>query len=219
VTRTLSSLTEALEWLEQHWDQRTIPSRLHTRDPEATGLTHDKKGCECLSCTDGPTTRALGSNAFAPSFGSYLDATPSQVIEEERTVSCYHPTLRGQDPRDCRECIGTGVKQQRVTRYRYPMWRAMTKLQNSLAPRRQPHPYGLVVVVAARGFQAPVAAQTLRLPWDFAEAAFLRAIRQLHSRYEESPLDTRRSVSYATGMGWLTMSEAQQNAVIAGEAA
>ena len=190
---TLATLAEALDWAEKHWESRNPPVKL----------------------VDGRQTEGeLGGLAFTPAFARHLDAHPNQTILEDRSVACYHPTLpKGQDPHECHECFGTGTKQHRTLRYRWPMWRACAKLQNALRPRNQPHPYHLVLLLAAHGWDARRAAG--HMPWDYAEAAFLRALRQLHGRYEEGPVDTR---TYGPG-GWISLSESQQNAIQSGETA
>lgn len=196
---TLATLSEAIDWVERRWAERLPPSKLH--DPTQT-------------------EGELGGLPFTAAMTRYLDATPNQTHEATQTVTCHHPTLYGRDPKDCRECYGTCVKSATRLVYRWPMWRAVTKLQNSLQPRNQPHPYGLVVVLAGRNWDARATAVTLVLPWDYFEAAMLRALRQLHGRYEEGPVDTRRSASSAGGaVGWLTMSESNRNAIVAGETA
>jgi len=205
----LPTLQAALDWLEKHWDGRNPPFTLNVHD------------------TDGE----LGGLRFSLAFERYLDAHPccaSPVkgngrlcvcaTDEERTVTCAHPTLAiGRSEKDCAECFGSGVKTTRHVQWRWPMWRAVTKLQNALRPRNEPHPYALILVLARYGWQPKSAARELGLPWDYAEASFLRAIRQLHGRYEEAPVDTRRSTTHAAA--WTELSVSQQNAIMGGETA
>jgi hypothetical protein len=201
---TFAALSDALDWVEAHWDDRSPPAVLHRSE------------------TDGE----LGGLAFTPDFARHLDALPSHTVEETRSTACLH--WGRQLGRICRVCAvfddkgepiaESGVYQKRVLRYRWPMWRAVTKLQNALAPRRQPHPYALVLSLAAYGWDARQAARATGLPWDYAEAAYLRAIRQLHGRFEEAPIDTRTTTRSApVTVAWTEMSESMQNAIIAGE--
>jgi len=192
----LPTLQTALDWLERHWDGRNPPYTLNVHD------------------TDGE----LGGLAYSKAFESYLSATPNQTTIDSRTVTCHHPTLpKGRAEKDCDECWGTAVKQVQSLRYRWPMWRAITKMQNALRPRNEPHPYALILVLARYDWSPQKAATELGLPWEYAEASFLRAIRQLHGRYEEAPVDTRRTATHAAP--WTELSISQQNAIVAGETA
>jgi hypothetical protein len=192
----LPTLQAALEWASKHWDGRNPPYTLNVHD------------------TDGE----LGGLAYSKAFMGYLSATPNQTTVDSRSVTCHHPTLPlGRAEKDCAECWGTGIKEARSLRYRWPMWRAVTKIQNCLRPRNEPHPYALILTLASYGWDARHAAQAEGLPWDYAEASFLRAIRQLHGRYEEAPVDTRRSTTHAAA--WTDLSVSQQNAITAGETA
>lgn len=181
---TLATLAEAIDWAASRWDgQRPAPIRLHR-----------------AHATDG----ALGAPAFTLAFERSLDESPRATSDAQRTASCHHPMLAvGKAPRDCPECFGLGVKDVRVDRYRYPMTLALSKLANSLRPRRQPHPYALALALATHSWDWRVAARSLDLHPDLAEALFLRALRQLHGRYEEGPVGR---VSY------LDRSESQRNA-------
>lgn len=192
---TFTELPEAIAWARDRWsNQRAVPTRLHTREEEGIGL------------------------GFTPAFRTALDGKPDAVVTASRTVSCYHPLLAaGLSPRDCPECIGSGVKEARSDLYAYPMTLALHRLRRGLASRRHPHPYGLVIVLAAHGWRAPEAARALAMPWDRAEALFLMALRRLHNYYSEGPVDTRTYASRT--VGWLEMSDSQRAAIEAGETA
>lgn len=188
---TLVTLSDAIEWVTDRWaNQRAVPTRLHTREEEGIGL------------------------GFTPAFAAALDGKPDTVRSESRTVECWHPLLpKGHADRDCPECIGTRVKEVRSDLFLFPMSLALARLRNGLANRRQPHPYGLVIVLAANGWLPEKAARSLAIPWDRAEPLFLMALRKLHGRYQEGPVKTTVSSS------WVSFSESQQNAIIAGETA
>ncbi len=187
----MASLPDALRWAEGHWDMnRVAPIRLHE--------SHT---------TDG----ALGGLRYSRAMLTTLSAQPSDVMADERTASCGHPLLKmGQPGRDCPECWGVGVKTICTDRYRYPMWRALNALQNALRPRRQPHPYSLILDLAEHAWDARAAARSRGIPWDLAEALYLRALRQLHGRYQAGPIASRRP-------SWLDMSDSQRNTIEAGE--
>lgn len=182
----LVSLSEALEWLESHWhENRAAPSRLH----------------------DGHTTDgALGGLRYSPNFASVIGSRPRDTVADERTAQCYHPMLRiAVNLRNCPECHGSGLKTVKTDRYRYPMWRALLGLQNALRPRRQPHPYTLILDLAAHNWNARLAAHSKDLPWNLAESLYLRAIRQLHGRYEQGPVGR---------VSWVDRSDSQRAAEV-----
>jgi len=181
---SLATLVEAIDWLEERWGgQRPAPIRLHR-----------------AHATDG----ALGAPAFTLAFEKALDGSPSQTSDATRTAPCAHPMLGvGLPARDCPECYGLGVKDVQVDRYRYPMTLALAKLCNTLRPRRQQHPYRLILSLADHGWDWRATGRSLDMHPDLAEALLLRAIRQLHSRYEEGPIGR---ISY------LDKSESQQHA-------
>lgn len=122
------------------------------------------------------TDGALGGLRFSTGFARTMDARPNDTTED-------------------------GVNSQR---YRYPMWRALVALENALRPRRQAHPYALVLDLAEHRWDARVAAASRGLPWNLAEALYLRALRQLHGRYQQGPI----SVS------WIAKSESQRTAEV-----
>lgn len=188
--RDTATLPDALLWAESHWDEnRTAPVRLHD--------SHT---------TDG----ALGGLRYSRAMLGALSACPSDIVADERTANCGHPLLGSGSLKDCPECWGTGVKTIRTDRYHYPMWRALVGLQNALRPRRQPHPYSLILDLAEHGWDARVAARSRGIPWDLAEALYLRALRQLHGRYQAGPIASRRA-------SWVDTSDSQRNAIVAGE--
>jgi hypothetical protein len=180
---TFATISEAIDWASRHWDgQRPAPLRLHR-----------------AHATDG----ALGAPAFTHAFEKALTESPRATSDASRTVACGHPLLPvGLDARQCSECYGVGVKDVRVDRYRYPMTLALDKLSNALRPRRQPHPFRLVMALADHGFDWRATARSLDMHPDLAEALLLRALRQLHGRYEEGPV----------AVPWIDKSESQQRA-------
>jgi hypothetical protein len=177
---TFASLSEAIEWVEARWDQqRPAPIRLHR-----------------AHATDG----ALGAPAFTVAFAAALDGSPRSTVTDVRTVACFHPLLGGKEGRDCPECYGHGLKDAKVDRYRYPMTLALSRLSNSLRPRRQPHPYRLILSLADHGWDWRATSRAYDVHPDLMEALLLRALRQLHGRYEEGPVP------------WIHKSESQQHA-------
>lgn len=166
---TLATLSEAIEWAERHWsEQRPVPVRLHQ-----------------ARTTDG----ALGGPMYTHAFAAALGGSVNTTTYVKASATCHHPMLRpGLPSRDCPECYGTAIKDVQVDRYAYPMSRALSKLSNVLRPRRQPHPYRLVTALADHGWDARVTARSLDMHHDLAEPLLLRALRQLHSRYEASPV-------------------------------
>jgi hypothetical protein len=191
-SQDLASLRSAIEWTRARWDENRIaPLRLHE------------------SGTDG----ALGGLRYAKLFTAILMAHPDSRIDEERSVPCAHTLRRGTEL--CPTCsvrdehgrpmTETGVMQTTTERYRYPMWRALARLRNALPYSRLGlHPYQLVVGLAAHGWDPRATARSFDLPWDLAEAAMLRSIRQLASRYEEGPVARR--------VPFTELSESQQRA-------
>lgn len=183
----LASLSEAIRWTQERWDQqRTAPTRLHDSE------TDDGHG--------------LGGRKFSAPFLRLLSERLDATAAIPRTVSCHHPMLGfGLRVHECPECAGVGLKEARTELYRYPMTLALAKLQNSLPLRRSyPHPYIVVVTLAQHGWEPRATVQTLGLGWDMGEALMLHALRGLHSRYTEGPVDTRVS--------WVDRSESQRNA-------
>ena len=218
----LATLDEAILWARDRWaNQRAVPSRLHSGDVEPHSLTTDAEGCTCLSCTRSPDEDGTGALAFTTSFASAIEGKHHATTDAPRTVPCYHPTLRiGARVMDCPECGGLGVKDSRTTVYMYPMTLALNRLSTAVYNRRQPHPYGLIVVLAAHGWRAKEAAAILAIPWDRAEALFLMGLRKLHDKYREGPIAARPTTTYASGSGsWVDLSESQRAAIEAGETA
>lgn len=187
---TFDTLSEAIDWASRHWaNQRPLPLRLHE--------AHTTEG-------------ELGAPRFTHSFAGALDGSPSAVASMTLTVSCYHPTLaRGQAVRDCRECDGSGVKDIRQDRYLYPMSRALARLAVAQPSRKHPHPLILVLSLAGHNWDARLLARGFGLPWEMAEALLLMALRKLHGRYEDGPVDTR---TYGSSVSWVDKSDAQRMA-------
>mgnify|MGYP001352836698 CR=1 FL=1 len=179
---TFLAITDAIEWTAARWGgQRAAPIRLHQ-----------------ARSVDG----ALGGLMFTHSFASALDSSPSATTDAVRTVPCYHPLAGNRPARDCPECFGLGVKDVRVSHYRYPMTLALAQLANTLRPRRQPHPLALVLALADHGWDWRATSRSLDVHPDMGEALLLRALRQLHSRYAEGPVR----------ISWIAKSESQQHA-------
>lgn len=205
MTSALPTIDNALLWLMAHWDERVAPLRLHSSATDGIGL------------------------AFSPAFAQLLDAHPGQLLQQTEQRACEHWNRKPGEL--CFQCAifdgsgkpiaESGVYQKRVLVYRYPFWRAMTKMQNALPMRRSyPHPYTGVLRLAEYGFDWHKTAEALSLPLDFAEAYFLSIVRQLHGRYEEGPIDTRRSRTYGGGSySWTEISESQQRAITSAESA
>ena len=191
---TLATLSDAIDWASSRWsNQRTVPTRLHTREEEGIGL------------------------GFTNSFRAALDAKPGLTEDMGGPTDCYHPLLMaGMSPRECPECHGLGVKEHRSSRYVYPMGLALHRLRNSPSSRRHPHPYAVVVVLASHSWLPQQTARALGLHWDLAEPLLLMALRKLHARYEEGPVKTTIT---SASVKWTDLSSSQQNAVIAGETA
>jgi hypothetical protein len=181
--QSLATLQEATEWAQAHWhENRVAPTHINQ-----------------AHVTDGE----LGGLRFAKGFIRTLDAHPSDTTDAARMVECLHPMLRTADIRDCPECQGAKVKTVNVDRFRYPMWRALTQLQNALRPRRQPHPYSLILDLVEHGWDPRATARAKGVPWDMAEALYLRALRQLHGRYQQGPIGRR---------SWIDKSDSQRMA-------
>ncbi len=182
----LRSLDDALDWLRDHWDeQRPAPIRLHE-----------------ARTTDG----ALGGPRYSGAFAATLSWRPSDVRKVQVTAICGHPMSHGRTE-DCPECSGSGVKDVEVDRYPYPMTTALARLAH-VVPGRHLHPVALVFLLAEHGWSYRLIRRLLPYPADLTEALTLRAIRQLHDRYEAGPV---------AKPGWTDLSESQQQAIIAGE--
>ena len=182
---TLATLADAIDWARSRWDNQRTPSlKLHKWETEGVGLY------------------------YSPPFAHALDAPIHASAEITTTVNCYHPLLfRGQSPLDCPECQGHGIKDVRVHRYLYPMSVALNRLHNGLRPPRQPHPYQLVIHLAAHNWQPRAAAETTGMPWDRAEPLFLMSLRRLHAYYSEGPMRTTTSAPT-----WIDKSDSQRAA-------
>ena len=179
---TFLTIVDAIDWAVARWDgQRPAPVRLHQ--------AHSVDG-------------ALGGLMFTHAFASALDGSPSVTSYATRSVPCYHPLAATRPARECPECFGIGVKDQRVDHYRYPMTLALSKLAKALRPRRQPHPLALVLALADHGWDWRATSRSLDVHPDMGEALLLRALRQLHSRYAEGPVR----------ISWIDKSESQQHA-------
>lgn len=170
----MSTLPDALDWLRARWDgQRTAPQRLHAARVIDSG----------------------GAPEWSGQFANVLAWRPGQSRRQEVTIACGHP-LNGGKPQHCQECDGVGVKTVLSDRYTYPMTVALGRLRRA---RGTPHPLGVVVALAALGWRPELVMRVMGADHD----AQLRAIRQLHGRYEAGPI------------AWTQKSESQQQAEVA----
>ena len=177
------NLAEAIAWLKEHQDDRTVPAKLHYIETENHG--------------------ELGSPRFTPAFLRYLYARSNDVDpDSEIPVDCPDTAW------NCPTCSGAGFYTVIRERYRYPMWRAMFRLQR-IPARRPGHPSPAVCVAAlleARDWRE--ACVLLRLNRDAGEALLLMAVRSLHGLYELGPVPRQPK--------WTELSESAQHAIIAG---
>lgn len=179
---SLPTLPEAIAWIESRWaGQRPVPMRLHTRGTEGRFTV---QGAESSRTYGNAGTERLGSPPFSPAFMAAL--TGSAAATMTVTVTTVDDT---------------GVSERSVDRYRYPMTLALKRLSRMPNPSDEPHPYYVVVALAAYNWNIEMAARAFRIP----DATILRAIRQLHSRYEEGPIGRP---------SWVDKSESQQRAEV-----
>lgn len=190
MTKGLATYADAIEWLKLHWEPREIPVRLHTVQSEGWGLF------------------------FTVPFVRFLDAQPHEAGRMVEAHICRHVRNASDSTWDCPDCHGMGVYDASVTRFRYPMWRAMRKLSahDKANPPRPGLPsmteciLGLVVhEFDGRRAARAMVGSTERGQWELAEPLFLLAIRRLFQRYEKGPVR----------VAWTDKSEAQQNAEVA----
>lgn len=189
MTRHCATLTEAIAFARDRWNDRDCPLRLHD-----FAIGDD------------------GAPRLAARFVAYLDAQAYSTRDVEETEECYHP--RSANPRDimaCPDCDG-GTKRVTHTRYLWPMWAALARL-GKVPPTLpdQPAPVLVVVTLAHYRWDWRRTAQVLRLDWhhDGGEAVILSALRRLADRYSDGPLPAVR---------WTAKSEAQQTAELAASA-
>lgn len=185
----LPTLDVAVEWLRDHWDeQRPAPIRLHDARQ---------------------TEGELGGLPYSGEFVAALSWSPGEVRRVSMTGLCPHPMTHGRGE-DCPECQGTGVRDVTVDRYTYPMTMALARLAHVVAPRLWPHPLAMIFTLAEHGWSTRLVRRLLDAPPDLFEVLMLRAIRQLHDRYQAAPIPKP---------GWVDLSDSQRSAVLAGEAA
>ncbi len=185
----LRTLGDGVYWARSHWTGREVPARLHDGNLDPDGA---------------PRTTAA--------FLRYLTAQPWDVTTVSERDVCYHPQL----PRDragnittvlvrCTDCDGTGTRVRNAERYRYPMWRALRRLERIEAIRpRQPRPIELIAALVISAWDGRAAARLLGVSWDAGEALLVMALRKLYDRYELGPLPRT---------SWVDLSESQRNAV------
>jgi hypothetical protein len=188
-TSDLATLPLALEWLRSHVDELAdVPIRLHDH---AVG---DKD--------------ALGAPRFSGAFWHRLVGSAYATHVARLEESCYHPMKH---QAECPECFGTNVKTTQRDVYDRPLSAAMVSLAKIPAPSLgTPSPVQYILALLQAGLVIEPAAYLVRIPIVSAdhrltvEAMFLRAIRQLHSRYSSGPIG---------GPKWTDMSESQRNAI------
>lgn len=168
-------MTAATAWLAKAWMTLPVPPvRLHSRE------------------VDGQ----LGPS-FTPAFARILNGSAHDTEVSHETDTCYHPRLADKgDPRACPDCGGDAVHTVTRHRYRSPMASALARLSRVSRPSvGTPAPAEFVLGLAVHGWDwqraaifldlAPVSADHAKT----VEAQFLLAIRQLHSRYSEGPIE------------------------------
>jgi hypothetical protein len=177
-TQRFATLDAALDWLMPRWQERPIPYRINDWTTEGVGLY------------------------FSASFGSYLAASPGQVTDEERSAPCQHPMRKAAEycpqcsvfSEDGRPLVETGVVRTSTARFRFPMWRAMRRLEKDRPLRPYfPAPASLIVLCSITGWDARRTAALLGLSYETTEALLLMALRKLHSHYSEGPVGVRKS--------------------------
>lgn len=172
----MSTLSDAIDWLRARWDgQRTAPPRLTVHD------------------TDGE----LGGLRYSGAFAAALSWKPGEARRMDVTIECGHPLNGGQSAR-CLECDGLNVKTVQADRYTYPMTQALLRLRRA---QGNPHPLGVIYALAEFGWRPRVVEQVTGAD----QGVQLRAIRQLHGRYEAGPVV----------VAWTSKSESQQAAEVA----
>lgn len=184
---SLPSIDEAVIWLKQHQDDRTAPAKLHYIETENQG--------------------ELGSPRFTPSFLRYLYARSNDVDpDSEIPVDC--PDMAW----NCPVCSGAGFYTVVRERYRYPMWRAFSRLKDRKAIRPgHPAPIECIVALIKADYSWQEACRYLRVNPQMGEALLLMAIRSLNGLYELGPTPRQPK--------WTELSSAQQNAIVSGEVA
>lgn len=163
----LPTLPDAVEWLAGVWSPRTWPTRLHLREHEGWGLY------------------------YSAGFASHLAARPDDVFYPED--GCLHPNLYpGADHHLCPDCSGCGRTTASYQEYRYPMWRALTRLR-----RRHNLSYIVVMTLVINGYRTGDLV-TLGI----GEGIQLRAVRRLYAFYQRAPVP----------VPWTAKSDSQQRA-------
>lgn len=118
----LPDLNAALEWLREHWTEREMPLRLHSRD-----------------------TGEDGAPAFHPAFTRHLTAEPDAMTQTTSTRRCAHVRkARNETDWQCPDCQGSGVYDSTTLVYRWPMWRAMDLLHRG---DRTAHDVVLILII------------------------------------------------------------------------
>lgn len=134
-------------------DERPVPLRLHGRDAAPDGAPQWSRGLR-----------------------RWLAAHPNDLEQTVEVVPCPHPLTLGR-PEGCGLCAGAGATEAVITRWRWPLWRALRSLGASARGRR--HLRTLAAIAAGR----PVD--------ETAAAAALRAVRARWRRWRSgSPLST-----------------------------
>jgi hypothetical protein len=101
------------DWfLETLRSEGAVPQRLHARE-----VAED------------------GSPEWHREFWRWLTRSPADVVSATERTSCPHPITLGR-PDGCGLCGGLGVVEGTVTRWKWPLWRALRNLRRSEKGRR-----------------------------------------------------------------------------------
>lgn len=173
MTVALSSLALQTLWLADNWDE--MPWRLHAR-----------------AVDDGS---AWGAPAYSRQFEQWIGSRASDTVTRSVTKPCEH---EGGPAGACRACGGTGDKSMYVTRYRYPMRRALSELRRRVhMPPRTVSYADALYRYRVLDFDPVATSAALNMTQEQGNAFLLEAIRLLRSRYSEAPTPGRRYISDA----------------------
>lgn len=186
VRHELPDIDSAVAWLRDHWNrgERQWPLRTHEHAIEPDS--------------------ALGSPKMAARMLAFLSARAFDVEKPQpENEPCLHWGLpEGKSTFDCLGCNGLGVRTVIRTRYKHPMWRALSLL-TKIEADRHPAPILVVLTIAGSGFQWQTAGVLLGQAPDTFEALTVMAIRKLRGRYAEWEV---------ARVGWVDKSESQRAA-------
>lgn len=114
------------------------------------------EGCPPLRLHAG--VAADGSPEWARAFAAWLARAPGDLERHLEAVPCPHPGTLGR-PDDCALCGGAGSVEATVSRWRWPLWRALRALGRS----RRGREHLRVLAAIAAGRDVPEAAATAAL--------------------------------------------------------